>query len=82
MDLTAEISMYPLRDDFIPPIEAVIRKLNTFTDIEVNTNATATILTGEFHAVMDAIRDTLVWSQAEYGTAVFVTKLIPGYLPD
>ena len=81
MKLTAEISMYPLQDDYIPPIRAVIEKLNSSTDIEVNTFATATILSGDFDTVMAAIKDTLAWSQAQHGRAVFVTKFIPGYAP-
>lgn len=79
MNITAEMSMYPLRDDFIPPIKAVIDKLNSFKDIKVETFATATTLSGDYDAVMDAIKQTLAWSHAEFGTAVFVCKLIPGY---
>ena len=48
MKLTAEISMYPLREDFIPPIDAVIAKLNSFTEMQVNTFATATTLIGDY----------------------------------
>jgi len=79
MKMTAEISMYPLREDFIPPIDAVIEKLNSFGDLEVRTFATATTLVGEYKAVMDAIGSTIAWSHEQFGTAVFVTKLIPGY---
>ena len=79
MKLTAEISMYPLREDFIPPIDAVIAKLNSFTEMQVNTFATATTLIGDYDYVMAAIKETLAWSYDEFGTAVFVTKLIPGY---
>jgi uncharacterized protein YqgV (UPF0045/DUF77 family) len=81
MKLTAEISMYPLREEFIPPIDAVIAKLNSFTEMQVNTFATATTLIGDYDYVMAAIKETLAWSYDEFGTAVFVTKLIPGYDP-
>jgi uncharacterized protein YqgV (UPF0045/DUF77 family) len=79
MKMTAELSMYPLKDDFIPPIKAVIEKLNSFSAIKVST---ATTLIGEFDEVMDAISQTLVWSHEKYGMAVFVAKLIPGYDPE
>ena len=82
MKMTAEISMYPMREDFIPPIKAVIAKLNTFAKVQVDTFATATTLMGEFDSVMEAIKETVAWSYEEYGTCVFVTKLIPGYSPD
>ena len=82
MYMTAEISMYPLREDYIPPIKAVIKKLNSFADLQVQTFATGTTLGGEFETVMQAISETLAWSHAEYGRAVFVAKFIPGYRAD
>jgi len=81
MKLTVEISMYPLQDDYIPAIRAVIEKLNSFAKVEVNTSATATTLVGDFDAVMQAIKETLVWSHEQHGRAVFVSKFIPGYAP-
>ena len=77
--MTAEISMYPLRDNFIPPIKAVIDKLNSFEDIQVKTFTTATTLVGDYEIVMDALKETLAWSYEQFGIAVFVAKLIPGY---
>ncbi len=79
MKMTAELSMYPLKEDFIPPIKGVIEKLNSFDAIQVSTFATATTLIGEFDDVMNAISQTLIWSYETYGMAVFVAKLIPGY---
>jgi len=81
LKMTAEISMYPLREDFIPAIDAVIGKLNSFPGIKVNTFTTATTIIGDFDTVMEALKDTLAWSYEQFGTAVFVTKLIPGYDP-
>lgn len=74
--------MYPLRDDFIPPIDAVIEKLNSFVDMRVTTFSTATTIIGDYDNVMDALKETLAWSYEQFGTAVFVTKLIPGYDPE
>ncbi len=82
MKLSAELSMYPLRDEYLPPIDAVIKKLNSFADIKVHTFATATVLVGDFDVVMEAMKETLAWSHENYGKAVFVAKLIPGYSPD
>jgi uncharacterized protein YqgV (UPF0045/DUF77 family) len=82
MKITAEISMYPLREDFVPPIDAVIEKLNSFEGMQVRTFTTATTLFGDYDLVMDALKETLAWSYEQFGMAVFVTKLIPGYDPD
>jgi len=81
MQLTVEISMYPLQDNYIPAIKAVIEKLNSFSGIKVHTFATATILVGDIDTVMAAIKETLAFSHAQHGRAVFVTKFIPAYEP-
>ncbi|MFT4582374.1 MAG: hypothetical protein ACI915_001206 [Gammaproteobacteria bacterium] len=81
MNVTAELSMYPLREDFIPAIDAVIEKLNSYANIKVQTFATATTLIGDYEAVMNAIKETIAWSYSNYGTAVFSAKIIPGYVP-
>jgi uncharacterized protein YqgV (UPF0045/DUF77 family) len=81
MNVTAELSMYPLREEFIPAIDAVIEKLNSFANINVQTFATATTLIGDFEEVMNAIKETIAWSYSTYGTAVFAAKIIPGYTP-
>mgnify|MGYP001308192081 CR=1 FL=1 len=81
MNVTAEISMYPLRGDFIPAIDSVIEKLNSFGELQVQTFATATTLIGDYDRVMDALKETIAWSYERYGTSVFAVKIIPGYEP-
>lgn len=82
MMMTCEISMYPVRDDYLPPIKDFIARLNAAGDVEVTTSTTSTCVIGEYGRVMDLLREAMAESQATYGTAVFVTKFIPGYVPD
>lgn len=79
MILSAEITLYPLQDNYLPIIKATIEKLNSFPDICVSTVPTATILIGDYDLLMDAIKETIKWSYNEYGKCVFVTKYLPGY---
>ena len=81
MQATVEISMYPLKDDYIAPIDAVIEKLKGFENIKVETFATATTLIGDYDNAMAAIKETIAWSYKVYGTSVFAVKIIPGYAP-
>ena len=81
MNATAEISMYPMREDFIPPIDAGIEKLNSFGNVSVETVATATIRIDDYDSVTNAIKETIAWSYTQFGTSVFAIKLIPGYEP-
>ncbi len=81
MQATIEISMYPLTDDYIPLIDAVIEKLNSFDVLKVETFTTATTLVGDYDTAMTAIKETIAWSYDQFGTAVFAAKIIPGYDP-
>jgi uncharacterized protein YqgV (UPF0045/DUF77 family) len=82
MMLTVEISMYPFCSDYKVPIQGFIDRLNTIKGLRVVTTATATMIVGEFDAVMHTLGDMLKWSYATYGRAVYVTKFIPDYNPD
>lgn len=77
--LTAEISLYPSDQDFIPPIDSFIARLNRYDDVKVQTFPTATIVVGEHDTVMDIIKHETKAHREEFGMGIFVTKLIPGY---
>lgn len=79
MKMTVEISMYPIRDDYLPPIKAFIAALNAAPRLEVETTPTSTRILGEYDHVMEVLRNAMSASHAAYGTSVFVTKFIPGY---
>ncbi len=79
MILTAEISLYPNREAFIPPIKHFIERLNTYEDIQVQTFPTATIVMGEHDRVMDILKTEMKAHRETFGMGIFVTKFIPGY---
>lgn len=79
MITTVEISMYPLDEDFIPPIDAFIAALHENTSLRVTVGPTSTVMTGDHDLVMDTLRLAMAASHARFGKAVFVTKFIPGY---
>ncbi|MCR8922999.1 hypothetical protein NO559_09455 [Dasania sp. GY-MA-18] len=79
MILTAEISLYPNNENFIPPIDNFIARLNQYDDVEVKTFPTATIIMGEYDRVMDILKVEMKTHREEYGMGVFVAKFIPGY---
>ncbi|OUS13671.1 hypothetical protein A9Q89_02375 [Gammaproteobacteria bacterium 53_120_T64] len=79
MLLSAEISMYPLAESYIPPIDAFIEKLNSYADLKVETFPTCTVIMAEQGRVMEVLQDAMVWSHENYGKAIFVTKFILDY---
>jgi uncharacterized protein YqgV (UPF0045/DUF77 family) len=76
MIITVDISMYPLNQDYVPPIKAFIRKLRTFPGIELITNQLSTQITGNFESVTDALNACMAESMAKGGRVVFVTRYL------
>lgn len=80
MKLSVEISLYPLKDDYIPIIKEFIDRLNRYTALQVISNTMSTQVFGDYDVVMDVMRDELRRSYEQHGRAVFVCKFIEGDL--
>ncbi len=76
MKLIAEISLYPLNENFIEHIDKYLDRLNSYPEVKVSTNQTSTHIEGEFEDVMRIISIEMkdVFSQAH--KSVFVIKYI------
>jgi len=79
MQVTIDISMYPNRENFIPPIKAFIEKINRFDDLKITTFPTSTVVQGEYNHAMQAVQKTIAECYREFDMAVYVMKVIPGY---
>lgn len=79
MQVTIDISMYPNREDFIPPINGFIERINQFTDLKITTFPTSTVVQGEYNHAMQAVQKTIAECHKEYNRAVYVMKIIPDY---
>jgi uncharacterized protein YqgV (UPF0045/DUF77 family) len=78
MKLVAEISLYPLNLDYIPPIQAFIDRLNSYKQLSVVTSMTNTIVSGEYMATMQILAEEMQRSHQEIGQAIFVCKFLNG----
>jgi uncharacterized protein YqgV (UPF0045/DUF77 family) len=76
MKITVDISMYPLSEDYVPPIKAFIHQLRVFPGVEIVTNQLSTQLTGEFAAVTTALNACMKESMADSGRVVFVARFL------
>lgn len=76
MKLTAELSLYPLQDEYIPPIDAIIAELNNRADLIVKTNAMSTQICGDYASVFEAVQSCLAQSVERFGRQVLVCKFI------
>lgn len=80
MKLTAEISMYPLHDEYLEPIQWFIKCLDSYANIERTTNAMATQVCGDYAEVMAMLATEMQAAHEKFGKAVFVCKFIGGEL--
>lgn len=80
MKLTAEMSLYPLQEDYIPVIQAFIDALTLRPGITRVTNAMSTQVCGDWETVMALVDHCLRESYQRFGKQVLVCKFIPGEL--
>lgn len=76
MIITAELSLYPLRDDYVPVIVDFIQDLQSRDDIDVVPNQLSTQLRGEFDAVTAAINDGMRRAMKTDGGLVLIAKYL------
>ena len=79
MRTTLEITLYPNDKDFIPPIKALIGRLNQYPDVKVQTFPTATVLCGEHDVVMEILRKESALQREQFGMGPIVVKVLAGY---
>ncbi|SEA15351.1 hypothetical protein [Microbulbifer marinus] len=80
MKLSVEISMYPLKDEYIPSIQDFIERLNRHPELRVITNTMSTQVFGDYNLLMDVLKQEMRASYEKHGRAIFVCKFIDGDL--
>ena len=56
MSVSVDISLYPLKENFIAPIDDFIASLQKYENIEVRTNSISTQLFGKYDVIMDILK--------------------------
>jgi uncharacterized protein YqgV (UPF0045/DUF77 family) len=82
MRVAVDISLYPLADDFLPPIKNIVERLNDSSSVEVVTNAMSTQIRGEFDEVMAVLNDEIRVTFEQCPKAVFAIKILNNPLGD
>ncbi len=82
MRVAVDISLYPLADDFIPPIDDVIRRLNAHESLEVTTNPMSTQVRGEYDEVMAALYREIKTTFESSPKVVFAIKILNNPIGD
>lgn len=76
MNVAADISLYPLDPDFVPPIKDVIKRLNRHAGLEITTNAMSTQIFGDYEVVMQALHAEIGTTFEQLPHAVFTIRIL------
>lgn len=76
MEISAEISMYPLTENYLPYIKGFIDRLEATQGLTVVGNTISTQIFGDYDLVMDSIKTEIKASWDEFGRSIFVVKYL------
>ena len=76
MQVAVDISLYPLDENFIPPIKSVIERLSQHEGVEVEYNRMSTQLRGDFDVVVPALTAEIRTTFVDVPKAVFAIKIL------
>jgi uncharacterized protein YqgV (UPF0045/DUF77 family) len=76
MDIGVEISLYPLHQHYLAPIEDFIARVNRDGALRVITNSMSTQIFGDYDALMQRLVRELRSSFEQEHKAVFVLKIL------
>ena len=75
MNISVDISYYPLHDEFIPSIKDFIERLNQHKMLVVKTNGMSTQVFGEYEEVMQSLSKEIK-NSFELPYSVFILKIV------
>ena len=78
MKISVDISLYPLRTDYIETIDRFIKSLYNYPELEVRTHHLSTMVIGEYDTVMNALHNEVFNTLSAEQQASFVMKILKG----
>ena len=82
MRVAVDISLYPIADDFLPPIKSIVERLNAKSSVHVETNAMSTQIRGDYDEVMSVLNEEMRATFEQCPKAVFAIKILNNPLED
>ena len=76
MEISVDISLYPLKENYVEPILAFIKGLERNSEITVKKNQLSTQIYGEYHVVMVLLKTEIYGVFEEVPESAIVLKLI------
>ncbi len=76
MQVAVDISLYPLDQDFVPPIMGVISRFKAHAEIEIEENRMSTQIRGDYDVVMGVLSQELRVTFERSPKCVFAIKIL------
>lgn len=76
MQIAVDISLYPLDENFIPPIKAFIDRLGQREGVAIERNRMSTQIRGDFDVVMPVLTEEMHTTFDAVPKAVFAIKIL------
>ena len=76
MNITADVSFYPLVENYKPEIKNFIHQLRGYSDLELVTNQLSTQIRGDGELVMAALNKCMLTSMQGGDKVVFVARYL------
>jgi uncharacterized protein YqgV (UPF0045/DUF77 family) len=76
LNISIELSLYPLDDQFLSIIQDIVKRLNDDQRVECFTNTMSTQIFGEMDNAMSVLKEIVSYSFEQYGKQVFVAKIL------
>lgn len=80
MKVSVEISLYPLDQNYIPPIQEFIDRLNGYDELKVIGNTMSTQVYGDYAKVFEILHTEMQRTHQHTPKAAFVMKVLQGDL--
>ena len=76
MEISVDISMYPLQKEYEAPISAFIEKMKQEPNIKVSCNELSTQLHGDYRTIMKLLEEEIYAVFNEIPDSIFVLKFV------
>jgi len=78
VSVSVDISLYPLKENFIAPIDDFIASLQKYENIEVKMNSISTQLFGDYDIIMDILKREVSKTLDNEKNVVLNIKIVNG----
>jgi len=76
MEISVDISMYPLQKEYEAPISAFIEKMKQEPSVKVSCNELSTQLHGDYRTIMKLLEEEIYAVFNEIPDSIFVLKFV------